>query len=185
MSLKGRGGVWGPFFGCEYRHRRRGCGNVGIAKRFPRAVGREEDLCLVILAFHRPAIPQPHFHALRLAGCSSANRMRLASCMRRADSVSDSARALSFSASKLWPGLRSRPALGSLLKTSQGQTEARLSPLSHPLGRVLQTTQRWSRPQTRTKLARAETQSSHRIRHGVRSPHAGGQTHPVRRATTG
>jgi len=38
---------------------RRGCGNVGIARRFPRAVERVENLLLVFQAFHGPSFPKP------------------------------------------------------------------------------------------------------------------------------
>jgi hypothetical protein len=51
-----------PFFGFEFVmdiDRRRGCGNVGIAWRFPRAVEREGNLFLVFLSFLGPSFPQP------------------------------------------------------------------------------------------------------------------------------
>ncbi len=38
--------------------RHRSGGNVGIAKRFPRMVGRAENLGLVFRAFHRSAFPR-------------------------------------------------------------------------------------------------------------------------------
>ena len=50
-------------------NRRRGCGNVGIAQRFPRALGNEGNLLLVFLVFHRASFPQP-------APCFSARRFR-------------------------------------------------------------------------------------------------------------
>ena len=46
-----------PAFGFPLFHCRRGCGNVGIAQRFPRAVGAEENLVLVFLGVHGPSFP--------------------------------------------------------------------------------------------------------------------------------
>jgi hypothetical protein len=49
-----RGGLASPL----YRSSRRSGGNVGIAERFPRAVGRVENLGLVFQAFHGPSFPR-------------------------------------------------------------------------------------------------------------------------------
>src|ERR1700674_2363070 len=70
-------------------HRRRG-GNVGIAQRFPRAGGNEGNLGLVFLVFHGPAFPRrsPVFHAVLRSCRKPRNRLHLACCIRRADSVS-------------------------------------------------------------------------------------------------
>src|SRR6266446_984170 len=43
----------------HFSTRSRGGGNVGIAQRFPRAVGAEENLPLVFLRVHNPALPRP------------------------------------------------------------------------------------------------------------------------------
>jgi len=46
-----------PGVGFPLSMARRGCGNVGIAQRFPRTVGRVENLLLVFQAFHGPSLP--------------------------------------------------------------------------------------------------------------------------------
>ena len=56
-------------------NRRRGCGNVGIAERFPRALGNEGNLLLVFLVFHRPSFPQP-------SSCTAFSRRFSALCWR-------------------------------------------------------------------------------------------------------
>jgi hypothetical protein len=53
------------FFFLIYRNSGQGCGNVGIAERFPRAVGRVENLILVFHAFHRPVIPTAWLRLIR------------------------------------------------------------------------------------------------------------------------
>ena len=84
--------------------RRRGCGNVGIAERFPRAVEREGKPVFGFPRFPRPVISTaPWFHAGLFAGNRSANRIRLACCIRFAASVSLSARAFLASAFSVSP----------------------------------------------------------------------------------
>ena len=51
-------GILGLDFHFSICVHRRGCGNVGIAERFPRAVGTEENLGLVFQAFHGPSFPR-------------------------------------------------------------------------------------------------------------------------------
>jgi hypothetical protein len=66
-----------------YKNSGQGCGNVGIAERFPRAVGRVENLILVFHAFHRPVISTAWSRLIRfcsllllLRGSTEAIRFR-------------------------------------------------------------------------------------------------------------
>lgn len=81
-----------PFFGFAFVmniDRRRGCGNVGIAKRFPRAVEREGKPVFGFPRFPRPVISTAsRVHAVLFAGNRSANRIPLACCIRFPASVS-------------------------------------------------------------------------------------------------
>jgi len=52
-----RGGAIFLGLNFEHMHSRRSGGNVGIAERFPRAVGRVENLLLVFQAFHSSSFP--------------------------------------------------------------------------------------------------------------------------------
>jgi hypothetical protein len=65
-SFCGFHSVEGLRFGFEDTcSRHRSGGNVGIAERFPRTVGRAENLVLVFRAFLRSAFPRlPGFHSI-------------------------------------------------------------------------------------------------------------------------
>jgi hypothetical protein len=74
---------------------------VGMWKSRSDFQGRWEtmgNLILVFLVFHRPAFPRcsPVFHALFRSGRKPRNSFLLASCIRRADSVSLCACALRY-----------------------------------------------------------------------------------------
>jgi hypothetical protein len=66
-SFYGFHSIKGLRFGFErICSRHRSGGNVGIAERFPRTVGRAENLILVFRAFLRSAFPRlPGFHSIR------------------------------------------------------------------------------------------------------------------------
>jgi hypothetical protein len=75
-SLIHRERLFGLFF--KKKNNRRSCGNVGIAQRFPRAVGRVENVGLVFQAFHGTSFPQlgPRQFALVAFLCFSAVRRK-------------------------------------------------------------------------------------------------------------
>ena len=88
-------GKWEDWFWLStFPRRRRGGGNVEIARRFPRAVGAEGNLLLVFLRVHGPSFPRPCLvYALRL-GSKLVNSFSFAACIPVAAAVSVSRRDL-------------------------------------------------------------------------------------------
>src|SRR5438270_13790761 len=81
MSLKAdaqRSAARSPFFGLVLKkgNSRRGGGNVEIAQRFPRAVGREGNLLSVFLPSHNPSFPRPSWFS-SCAALLAANGQQL------------------------------------------------------------------------------------------------------------